>query len=326
MYGFCLVVWGLNFIAVKIQGTPVSLEVSLSYRLVGAALIFLVFAWGIRPTGQPSRKDVWPLVTFGVCNFALSYLCLYYATIWISAALVTLLFSLKTVLTPIALRIFLGDRLHPRILLGGVIGFTGVCILIYPLLEGSSSTTDLKGIGLALLGTVLTAVGDASSARNARHRINPIYSNSVGFVVAALLLLVICAFQGQSFHLPMSVSYLGALVYLTVVASFAAWMFYLKLVEEIGAALSSYMVALFPAVGGIASVIIGDSKPTLYLLFGCLLGCIGAAIALGVRLPSPRSVLPRRSYPALQGGAVETAAGAETERDRKIERHGTDHR
>ncbi|MGG2091428.1 DMT family transporter [Bacillus sp. S13(2024)] len=285
MYIFCLIVWGLNFIVVKIQGTPVSLELSLTYRLMGAALMFIVLMCVVRPNGRPSRKDVFPLVTFGVCNLALSYLCLYYATIWISAALVTLLFSLKTVLTPIALRIFLGERLHPRILIGGIVGITGVSILVYPLLIKSSSTSDLKGIGLALIGTILTAIGDAASAQNARRGINAVYSNSVGFVVASILLLAICVFQEQNFTLPTSVSYLGALAFLTVFASFGAWMFYLKLVERIGASVSSYMVALFPAIGGVASVAIGDSTPTLYLLFGCLFSCIGAAIALGFRLP-----------------------------------------
>ncbi|PDX99028.1 EamA family transporter [Bacillus pseudomycoides] len=285
MYIFCLIVWGLNFIAVKIQGTPVSLELSLTYRLVGAALMFIVLMCVVRPNGRPSRKDVFPLVTFGLCNLALSYLCLYYATIWISAALVTLLFSLKTVLTPIALRIFLGERLHPRILIGGIVGIAGVSILVYPLLTQGSSTSDLKGIGLALFGTILTAIGDAASARNARRGINAVYSNSVGFVVASILLLAVCTFQEQNFTLPTSVSYLGALAFLTVFASFGAWMFYLKLVERIGASVSSYMVALFPAIGGVASVAIGDSTPTLYLLFGCLFSCIGAAIALGFRLP-----------------------------------------
>lgn len=285
MYIFCLIVWGLNFIVVKIQGTPVSLELSLTYRLLGAALMFIVLMCVVRPNGRPSRKDVFPLITFGICNLALSYLCLYYATIWISAALVTLLFSLKTVLTPIALRVFLGERLHPRILIGGIVGIAGVSILVYPLLTKGSSTSDLKGIGLALLGTILTAIGDAASARNARRGINAVYSNSVGFVVASILLLAICVFQEQNFTLPTSVSYLGALAFLTVFASFGAWMFYLKLVERIGASVSSYMVALFPAIGGVASVAIGESTPTLYLLFGCLFSCIGAAIALGFRLP-----------------------------------------
>ncbi len=292
MYVFCVVVWGLNFIVVKIQGTPISLEVSLSYRLLGAALMFLVLAYVMRPAGRPSRKDILPIVIFGMSNFALSYLLLYYATFWISAALVTLIFSLKTVLTPITLHVFLKDRLHPRILLGGVIGIIGVGILVYPLLGSISNTTHLKGLGIAMLGTLIAAVGDASSARNARRGINPVYSNSVGFSVAALFLLAISAFQGKSFYLPTSASYLVSLAYLMVLASFVAWMFYLKLVEQIGAAVSSYMVALFPLVGGIASVAIGDSKPTLYLLLGCMLSSIGAAIALGFRLPSRSLSLP----------------------------------
>jgi hypothetical protein len=41
------------------------------------------------------------------------------------------------------------------------------------------------------------------------------------------------------------------------------------------------MVALFPAIGGIASVLIGESVPSLYLFAGCFSSYIGATIALG---------------------------------------------
>ncbi|MDR5604086.1 EamA family transporter, partial [Staphylococcus coagulans] len=41
MYFFCMLVWGLNFIAVKIQGNSVSLEVALLYRSIIALLLFL---------------------------------------------------------------------------------------------------------------------------------------------------------------------------------------------------------------------------------------------------------------------------------------------
>ncbi|MGM0865740.1 MAG: DMT family transporter [Bacillota bacterium] len=280
MYIFCLLVWGLNFIAVKIQGTPVSLEVSLTYRLFGAAFLFILLAVITRPKGFPERNDLLPIITFGICNFALSYLFLYYGTIWSNAALVTLIFSLKTVLTPISLRVFLKEKLEPRILIGGMMGLIGVVVMVYPILVHDFAMNYIKGIGIALLGTMLTSIGDASSARNAKHDIHPVYSNSLGGAVAAIFLLLISIFQGQAFYLPTSPSYLGALLYLTVIASFAAWMFYLNLVKKIGASLSSYMVALFPAVGGIASVFIGESEPSIYLVLGCLLGCLGAAIAL----------------------------------------------
>ncbi|MBI0581218.1 DMT family transporter [Neobacillus cucumis] len=281
MYIFCLIVWGLNFIAVKIQGTPVSLELSLSYRLVMTAFLFLVLVWFLKSKGRPGTKDFPFIIVFGVCNFALSYLCLYYATILSSAAIVTLIFSLKVILTPIALRVFLKEKLYSRVLIGGILGVFGVCVLIYPNLNDFQGFTDLKGIMIALLGTILTAVGDASSARNANRKINPIYANAIGFTIASVLMGVIVLFQGNKIILPTTVTYLSALLYLTLIASFMAWLFYLKLVEKIGGAKSGYMVALFPVIGGVASVLIGESTPSIYLVVGCLSSCIGAAIALG---------------------------------------------
>ncbi|ACA39944.1 membrane protein [Lysinibacillus sphaericus C3-41] len=44
------------------------------------------------------------------------------------------------------------------------------------------------------------------------------------------------------------------------------------------------MVALFPVIGGIASVLIGESTVSIYLIVGCLSSCIGAAIALGFKI------------------------------------------
>ncbi|WP_163102783.1 DMT family transporter [Peribacillus alkalitolerans] len=292
MYIFCLIVWGLNFIAVKIQGTPVSLEISLTYRLVMTAFLFFVLVCFLKPKGRPQRKDIPYIFVFGVCNFALSYLCLYYATILSSAAIVTLIFSLKVIMTPIALRVFLKEKLHSRILLGGILGVFGVCVLIYPTLNNSQGLTDLKGIMIALLGTILTAIGDASSARNANRKVDPIYANSIGFTVGSVLMGAIVLFQGQKMILPTSITYLSALLYLTLIASFMAWLFYLKLVEKIGGAKSGYMVALFPAIGGIASVLIGESDPSIYLLVGCLSSCIGAAIALGFGIRSKNNKLP----------------------------------
>ncbi|MGG4266996.1 DMT family transporter [Peribacillus simplex] len=282
MYIFCLLVWGLNFIAVKIQGTPVSLELSLTYRLSMTAILFFILLCILRPKGKPMKKDIPFIIVFGICNFALSYLCLYYATILSSAAMVTLIFSLKVILTPIALRLFLKEQLHARILIGGVIGVLAVCIVIYPSLNDIHGFNDIKGIMIAVLGTVLTALGDACSARNAKKKVNPIYANVLGFAAGGILLGAIVFIKGQAVSIPTSISYLSALFYLTIFASFGAWLFYLKLVEKIGGAKSGYMVALFPAIGGVASVMIGESDPSIYLAAGCLFSCLGAAIALGV--------------------------------------------
>ncbi|PEM25453.1 DMT family transporter, partial [Bacillus wiedmannii] len=182
--------------------------------------------------------------------------------------------------------------LHSRVFFGGILGVLGVCILIYPNLNNFQGFNDIKGIMVAILGTLLTAIGDASSARNASHKVNPIYANAIGFTVGSILMGVIVLFQRQKFTFPTSFSYLFMLLYLTLFASFVAWLFYLKLVEKIGGARSGYMVALFPVIGGIASVLIGDSDPSFYLFAGCFFSCIGAAIALGLRTRKQVTKLP----------------------------------
>ncbi|OEH94179.1 DMT family transporter [Bacillus solimangrovi] len=282
MYIFCTLVWGLNFIAVKIQGTPVSLELSLMYRLVMTAVLFWVLVAFLKPKRIPVKRDIPFVMVFGICNFALSYLCLYYATILSSAAIVTLIFSLKVIMTPIAIWLFLKEPLHPRLLVGGSLGVLGVTILMYPQFQnGQAFDGVLQGVAIAIVGTILTAIGDACSARNAQQKVDPIYANAIGFSVGSLILGMFVIYKGDELAFSMSFSYIAALLYLTIVASFIAWFFYLKLVERIGGSQSGYMVALFPAIGGIASIIIGESTPSLYLIFGCIASCLGAAVALG---------------------------------------------
>jgi hypothetical protein len=52
-------------------------------------------------------------------------------------------------------------------------------------------------------------------------------------------------------------------------------------VEKIGGEQSGYIIALFHAIGGIASVLIGESELSFYLFFGCISSCFGGAMALG---------------------------------------------
>ncbi len=283
MYIFCLLSWGLSFVAIKFQGHAVAPEVSLSYRLAISAILFVAITAIVKPSGRPRRQDLPFVVGFGLLNFAFSYLFLYHSTKWIPAALVTVIFSLKTITTPLALRLFLRQPLHPMVLLGGLIGVAGVTILVFPLLQTAAAGDILQGVVFAATGTLLASLGDACSARNSQRKVHPLYANSVGFIAAAAALGVLGQARGLDFLPALSLQYVLALLYLTLFASCLAWIFYLNLVERIGASASSYMVALFPAVGGLASVAIGESPVSAHLLAGCLLSCLGAAVALGWR-------------------------------------------
>ncbi|MBB5019926.1 drug/metabolite transporter (DMT)-like permease [Chitinivorax tropicus] len=280
MYVFCLLAWGLNFIAIRLQGHAVPVEWSLVYRLaIGAVLFCCLIAW-MQPKSRLKRHDISSVLAFGFFNFAASYLALYHATKLISAPLVTLIFSMKTISTPIFLRIFLKQRLHKALLIGGLIGVAGVGVLIYPMLSQGASASALPGMFYAVSGTLLTSMGDVYSARNAKNEVNPVQANALGLCFASALVALYAYSQGLTPTFAHTPSYIGALLYLTVIATCAAWLFYLQLVARLGAAQSGYMVAFFPVIGGVASVLIGESTLTAHLVFSCILTCTGALVAL----------------------------------------------
>lgn len=279
MYLFCMFIWGLNFIAVKIQGNSVSLEVALLYRSIIALLLFLALLSLIYKKIDLKNINFLTVVSFGLCNFTISYLLLYYGTFYSSAAIVTLIFSMKAIITPVFISVVFRTQVSKRIYFGGILGLLSVFIIIYPDLHKLPSSFYI-GVLFALLGTVVTSIGDVLSAYNSQKKTNPVIANVIGMSGAVIFLIVYTYINGDSYSIPTEINFWFGLTYLAVFASFLAWLFYLKLISNIGASESGYMVAMFPAIGGAASVFMGESQLNMNLLIGIVLACIGAYLAL----------------------------------------------
>lgn len=279
MYVTCMLIWGLNFIAVKIQGTEAPLEISLLYRSAIAFVLFYLLLKIKKIKFTKEKMNYFTIIGFGVCNFAVSYLLLYYGTTYSTAALVTLIFSLKAIITPIFLNIVFKTELQKKIYIGGALGLLSVVVILYPDLHTISSDFIL-GIALAVIGTIVTSIGDVFSYYNNKKNINPIMANTMGMFSATLLILIFTIASAKSFVFPTSLQYWMGLLYLAILASFFAWLLYLLLIKNMGAAESSYMVAVFPAIGGFASVIIGETQFSINLVIGIVLAVLGAYIAL----------------------------------------------
>ncbi|ELJ9240781.1 DMT family transporter [Staphylococcus pseudintermedius] len=279
MYLFCMFIWGLNVIAVKIQGNSVSLEVALLYRSIIALLLFLALLSLIYKKIDLKNINFLTVVSFGLCNFTISYLLLYYGTFYSSAAIVTLIFSMKAIITPVFISVVFRTQVSKRIYFGGILGLLSVFIIIYPDLHKLPSSFYI-GVLFALLGTVVTSIGDVLSAYNSQKKTNPVIANVIGMSGAVIFLIVYTYINGDSYSIPTEINFWFGLIYLAVFASFLAWLFYLKLISNIGASESGYMVAMFPAIGGAASVFMGESQLNMNLLIGIVLACIGAYLAL----------------------------------------------
>ncbi|QIH77044.1 EamA family transporter (plasmid) [Macrococcoides canis] len=278
MYLFCLIVWGLNFIAVKIQGDSISLEVSLFYRTIIALLLFGLLLL-IKKRKMNTGLNFYAICGFGIFNFAISYLLLYYGTFYSSAALVTLIFSMKSISTPIMISIIHKKKVDSRVYIGGLLGILGVFIILIPHFK-EFKWVFILGILLSILGTLVTSLGDVLSSYNNSKGVDPVIANFLGMLSASIFMYCIILIKGETFTLTTDINYWFGLLYLSIFASFLAWLFYLILIKNIGAIKSSYMVVLFPAVGGIASIVMGESNLNLYLITGILLSMYGAKMSL----------------------------------------------
>ncbi|EMN5872063.1 TPA: DMT family transporter [Staphylococcus aureus] len=285
MYLFCMFIWGLNFIAVKIQGDSLPLEVALLYRSLIAFSLFGVMFIFIFKKLKLNNTNWFTIIGFGLCNFTISYLLLYYGTFYSSAAIVTLIFSMKAILTPIFISIVFKRKISNRIYIGGGLGVVSVVVILYPDLN-SLTNEFIIGVAFALLGTIITSIGDVLSLYNSESKVHPVLSNTIGMLSAVIFLLIYTSFKGYRYSFPLELNFWFGLLYLSILASFLAWFFYLKLINNIGAAESGYMVAMFPAIGGIASVIMGETHLSINLVVGIILACMGAYLALYKPKPS----------------------------------------
>lgn len=281
MYLFCSLTWGLNFLVIKIQGNTVPLEISLFYRLSAACIIFfLIAAIGRKPLLLPKNQKF--LFLFGAFNFCISYLLLYHATFYVSSMFVGVIFSFKTIITPLFVFLFLKDELDGKVMVGGLISIAGIIILLYPKLYTVFDGNFLWGCIIAFSGTIVTSLGDVCSAKNSRDAIAPVPANAYGFLYASVLLFGYISFSGIPFSFDTSPSYIFSIVYLCLFASVLAWLFYLNLIQAIGVEKSSYMVASFPVIATLASVLTGEVRPDLNIVAGSLVCTAGAFIALHV--------------------------------------------
>ncbi|MCE5102261.1 DMT family transporter [Staphylococcus aureus] len=285
MYLFCMFIWGLNFIAVKIQGDSLPLEVALLYRSLIAFSLFGVMFIFIFKKLKLNNTNWFTIIGFGLCNFTISYLLLYYGTFYSSAAIVTLIFSMKAILTPIFISMVFKRKISNRIYIGGGLGVVSVVVILYPDLN-SLTNEFIIGVAFALLGAIITSIGDVLSLYNSESKVHPVLSNTIGMLSAVIFLLIYTSFNGYRYSFPLELNFWFSLLYLSILASFLAWFFYLKLINNIGAAESGYMVAMLPAIGGIASVIMGETHLSINLVVGIILACMGAYLALYKPKPS----------------------------------------
>jgi drug/metabolite transporter (DMT)-like permease len=172
----------------------------------------------------------------------------YYATVYLTSGLVAVVFSTILLWNIVNLRLFMGQHVAARALIGGLTGLAGIAILFRHALAAFGESDGLTGLGIALGGAYMASVGNVIGSRNARAGIPVTQANAYAMAYGALLTLSIHFVFGGKLVMDWTPGYISPLLYLAILGSVAAFGCYMLLIGRIGAEYAAYVLLLAPVI------------------------------------------------------------------------------
>ncbi|KAB7899041.1 EamA family transporter [Rouxiella sp. S1S-2] len=249
LYISVILIWGTTWFAIYLQQGVVAVTVSIFYRFLLASLLMMVTLLVTRRLRKLALKDHLFCVAQGCCVFAFNFYCFYHAAAYISSGLESVIFSMSVLFNAFNGMLFFRQKLSPALIPASILGLAGIVTLFWHDLSAAHMAPGLlKGIGLSLLGTFGFSLGNMISTRHKQHGLDVVSTNTYAMGYGAAVMALLSLFQGASFAVELTPSYLGSLVYLAVFGSVLGFGMYFSLVGRIGASQAAYSTLLFPLV------------------------------------------------------------------------------
>lgn len=293
LYAVTVFAWGLSWYAVQLQLGPVAPEVSVFYRFALAAAVMVAFC---RLTGRRldfAPRDHITIALQGLFLFGSNFYLVYLGAQYLPSGLVSILFSLIIVMNMAGSAIVLRNPLQPRVIVGALFGIGGIVVVFWPELAAFDLAREgARGMVLVLAGTASACTGMMISAVNQRRGLGVVRTNTLGMTYGALFFFVFCLGKGAEFRMDWSVSYVGSLLFLSLIATVVAFATFLTLVGRIGPERASYSSVMFPLVALAVSTWLEDFQWTAGAVAGVALVMAGNLFVL-----IPSSFLRRIGLP-----------------------------
>ena len=274
------VVWGSTFlaIAVVVRDLPPFLAMSIRHLAAGV----LVFGWVQlrRREHEPLRWPQWRAAfVFGGGLFLVGHGGLAWAQQRVPSGIAALLVGTIPLWFALLARIFLGERLGGRALIGLFLGFAGLFLLVDPSGEEGAEPIWALVIVVGALGWV---AGSLYSQRSPLPK-DTLLGAAMGMLAGGTLLLAASAVRGELNDARLTTDAALATVYLIVVGSLIGFSAYVWLLKTVPAS----TVSTYAYVNPVIAVALGWAFNEEVITYRTFLA--GAAIVVGVALMVSRS-------------------------------------
>ena len=276
-------IWGSSYIFIRILAPAIGPMMTVETRLVigGAALILYLRA--IKLPVEWSRH--WKhYLAVGAINSAVPFLLYAFAALYIPASYSVILNSSAPLFGAIFAALWLGERLTSRKILGLVIGAAGVALV-----ARAGPVTITPAITLAIVACLLAAACYALAGvyvKKVAAQVEPLAIAGGSHISAALLLLAPTVFGYQEIALTPRIA--GSVLALALLCSAIAYLFYFRLLADVGPTKALTVTFLMPAFGMVWGAVFLHETITGPMIAGCALILAGTADVLGILPPAKR--------------------------------------
>ncbi len=262
--------WGSSFYWIKIAVGEVGPFVLVAFRLLFGILGLAVVLFFNRPIAPMDRRTWQNLLILGITNTALPFVLISWAEQHIDSAVASILNSSVPLFTMVIAHFALtDDRMTPRRVLGLLVGFAGVVVLTVRDI-GGDVRLNLLAQGAMILAVLFYAGSSVMARRNTKgiqpavQALIPLLSAEAFITTGALLVESPIQFP----TLPMTWI---ALIWLGLIGSCLAYLFYFYLLHSIGPTRATMVTYTFPVVGVALGVFLLGETLDIYLVSGAVL-------------------------------------------------------
>jgi drug/metabolite transporter (DMT)-like permease len=270
------VIAGANAVAVRVGLTELAPFWSAGFRFVAAAAILGATAPLLRRAFPRGRALVGASL-YGLLNFGLAYLFLYWALQEATAGTVMVAFAIVPLFTHILAAAQRVERFTFRGLAGALIAAAGIGMVF----SDRMGSVPLLSLAAILLGALAAAQSPIVVKRFPK--VDSVVLTAIGMAVGGALLLVVSVAFGEPWILPTTPSVQLSLVYLILVGSIGLFLLFLFVLGRWTASASVYILLLAPlAAVALDLVVLGDA-PTPLLIAGGVVAVGGVYVGTLLR-------------------------------------------
>jgi drug/metabolite transporter (DMT)-like permease len=174
-----------------------------------------------------------------------------------------------------------------KTLIGATIGMFGILVIFNDEIFNFNLNNDIHiGLLLALFGTFAASTGNMVYQRNLNNNFPLIETLAYAMFYGSLVTFFITQIKGTELLFEYSFSYITSLVYLSIVGSIFAFIFYLRLIEKVGPGRAGYVGVVMPVVALLISTVFENLEWRTDLIIGLPILIIGAVLVINQKIKS----------------------------------------